>query len=63
MELIKNKCNHENIITDEAGGYRTCGDCGHVVEQHLVVSELSFVNNKLMGNFIGNGIDGRNISS
>ena len=61
MEHKKCTCYPENIITDEIRGIRCCCECGQVVEQNLVVSELSFVNNKLMGNFIGNGIDGRKL--
>jgi len=59
MEHLKCKCYPENIITDEKEGIRCCAECGQVVEQSCFVSELQFVNNKLLGNFIGNGIDGQ----
>jgi len=39
--MSTNNCIH-NLIEDEAMGHRVCTKCGQIMEENIIVSEVSF---------------------
>ena len=47
------KCGSDNIIYDNARGDSVCINCGNVMEENAVVSDIAFENTKVLGTFVG----------
>jgi transcription initiation factor TFIIIB Brf1 subunit/transcription initiation factor TFIIB len=56
-----NNCGSKDIESDQTRGDIVCRNCGKVLEEGLVVNEVSFENTKVMGTFISDNMGGGNI--
>lgn len=42
MTLLCPNCNSYDLDTDSSRGYTACTECGHVLEENTVISEVAF---------------------
>ena len=53
-------CGSKDIESDNTRGDTVCRNCGKVLEENLVVNEVSFENTKVLGTFISDQMGGGN---
>ena len=52
-------CSSTNIETDKTRGDSFCLDCGHVLEENMVVNDVAFEESKVVGTFVNNNISSK----
>jgi transcription factor IIIB subunit 2 len=54
---MKCSCGYDEVVHDSAKGEYTCKNCGKVLEENVVVSEITFANSSVQGKFGKQGQD------
>jgi transcription factor IIIB subunit 2 len=53
------QCGSQDIESDQTRGDTVCRSCGKVLEDVMVVNEVSFDNTKVLGTFISDNMGGK----